>query len=152
MSKAHLRPCPACARHVRVSETGCPFCGGALADSFRADPRPQAPRARLARAALLALGTGSVALVACSSTAPTPAYGGSPVELPVDAGEDAGDKADAQPAQDAAAEAAPRVDGGEVVDGGDLDAPTTEPPYGSPPRDAEPDHGGFYALYGGPPI
>src|SRR5450755_792933 len=58
MTHAHLRPCPDCARHVRVSEAGCPFCGGTLTESFRASPRPQAPAVRLTRAALFALGTG----------------------------------------------------------------------------------------------
>ena len=31
MNKPHLVACPSCARHVRVSEVACPFCGAVLA-------------------------------------------------------------------------------------------------------------------------
>jgi hypothetical protein len=69
MTRPHLRACSSCARHVRVSEEACPFCGSALADSFRAAPAPQAPGARLTRAALFAFGAGTLALTpACSSS------------------------------------------------------------------------------------
>jgi hypothetical protein len=66
MSQSHLAACPCCARHVRVSEPTCPFCRSALGHAFRATPARQAPRKRLPRAALFALGTAG-AVPACSS-------------------------------------------------------------------------------------
>ena len=98
MNKSHLRACPACARHVRVAEQACPFCGGALSSSFRAAAPPQPPRVRLTRAALFAfgtgaLGTGTMALAPGCSSSTNPivsddsgpgafdaAYGGPPVD------------------------------------------------------------------------
>ena len=62
MTKAHLRPCPRCSRHVRVSEEACPFCGNSLDASFRSAPAPVPPSRRLSRAALFAYGTGALVL------------------------------------------------------------------------------------------
>jgi hypothetical protein len=80
MSQSHLAACASCGRHVRVSESTCPFCRSALTDAFRATPARQASRVRLARAALFALGTGVPLTAACSSKSsePTlqPMYGG----------------------------------------------------------------------------
>jgi hypothetical protein len=68
MIKPHLAPCPACARHVRVSETACPFCGSVLAESLRESAAPAPPGVRLTRAALFAFGTGAFAIApGCSS-------------------------------------------------------------------------------------
>jgi hypothetical protein len=82
MTRPHLRPCPGCARHVRVSEVACPFCGGALGAELRASPAPVAPAGRLSRAALFAVGTGaavlgSVGAVECTryTSAIAPPYG-----------------------------------------------------------------------------
>ncbi len=33
---SHLVPCPACNRHVDVTERACPFCASALPAAFRA--------------------------------------------------------------------------------------------------------------------
>jgi hypothetical protein len=64
-----LRPCPTCARHARVTEAACPFCGHALGAAFRATPSPREPARRLTRAALLAFGSGtSVLAPSCSSS------------------------------------------------------------------------------------
>src|SRR4051812_27908416 len=63
---SHLVPCPECSRHVRVSETTCPFCGRAL--DLSALPAPALPRTRLGRAATFAFGAsivGATALVSC---------------------------------------------------------------------------------------
>jgi hypothetical protein len=103
MSKPHLVACPACARHVRVSETACPFCGVVLAASLRASAPPEAPGVRLARAAMFALGAGTLAIApgpraasatGCSSTgieAPLPPYGIAPVpEAGTDGADDGG--------------------------------------------------------------
>ena len=62
VTKPHLRPCPGCSRHVRVSEGACPFCGVSLDPSFAAAPVPVAPSKRLSRAALFAFGTGTLVL------------------------------------------------------------------------------------------
>jgi hypothetical protein len=65
---SHLVPCPECNRHVRVTETACPFC--ALPLDLGASPEPQLPRTRLSRAATFAFGATLVsasALAACSS-------------------------------------------------------------------------------------
>lgn len=62
----HLVPCPGCARHVRQSETSCPFCSAAL--SLDHLPAPVLPRSRLSRAAMFAFGTGvagAASLVGC---------------------------------------------------------------------------------------
>jgi hypothetical protein len=83
---AHLRPCPGCSRHVRVSEGACPFCGVSLDPSFRATPAPVGPSRRLSRAALFAFGTGTlvlspVAAIDCGNNiAPQPLYGGAFLE------------------------------------------------------------------------
>jgi hypothetical protein len=68
-----LRPCPSCTRHIRASETSCPFCSSAIEKEA---PRPAVamPRKRLGRAGLLALGT--LAGVACEAEDMiTPVYG-----------------------------------------------------------------------------
>jgi hypothetical protein len=61
-----LRPCPGCARHVRVSESACPFCSAWLDAAFRTFSSSRAPVGRLSRAALFALGAGGL-VVACGS-------------------------------------------------------------------------------------
>jgi hypothetical protein len=48
--------CSSCARHVRRAEPRCPFCGSALAHTAVI-----APRSRLARTAIFALGAGVAA-------------------------------------------------------------------------------------------
>ena len=64
----HLVPCPECGRHVRVSESECPFC--ALPLDLAGTPEHRLPTARLSRAATFAFGATLVsasALAACSS-------------------------------------------------------------------------------------
>src|SRR5262245_20068287 len=58
---ATLRPCPECQRHVRYSETACPFCKTALA---KQTPRELPDVSRLSRAARVAL--GAALAVACA--------------------------------------------------------------------------------------
>src|SRR5262245_35529830 len=55
-----LEPCPACRRHVRVSEQRCPFCGADVR-ALAALPARQLPTQRLGRAALFAFGVGATA-------------------------------------------------------------------------------------------
>lgn len=59
---AHLLPCPSCARHVRASETACPFCEAVLADTSPVSMSASA--ARLGRAAIFVAGTALVATAA----------------------------------------------------------------------------------------
>jgi hypothetical protein len=135
MIQAHLRPCPGCARHVRVDEGGCPFCSEALTDEFRAGARPQGPGARLSRAALFAFGTGTLALANACSSSSTPPYG-VPVMF-----EDAGD---------GGGSVAPEAS---TPDATEPDGPVATPAYGAPgqpvePADASEDHVGVTPLYG----
>lgn len=82
-----LVSCEGCQRHVRATESACPFCGSTI------DAPPEAPRTRsvkrLGRAALFAFGT-SLALVGCDDDPnPVPAYGTPAVDAgpgPDDAG------------------------------------------------------------------
>jgi hypothetical protein len=52
MSK--LAPCPQCKRHVRISESACPFCAAALQGALAA--RPSVSTRGLSRASIFALG------------------------------------------------------------------------------------------------
>jgi hypothetical protein len=154
MTNAHLRPCPSCARHARVSEAACPFCGTPFADAFRASPRPKGPGARLTRAALVAfgtLGTGSLAVLpACSSSssaAPTgggetddsggtgmPLYGTAPIEAgTTDAGGNGGSDAEVGNPMPLYGAPAMGLDSGDEI------------------KDASEDHPTFVALYGAAP-
>jgi hypothetical protein len=66
----HLVPCPECSRHVRVSETECPFC--ALPLDLSGTPEPQLPKTRLGRAATFAFSAtlaSVTAVVACGGEA-----------------------------------------------------------------------------------
>jgi hypothetical protein len=62
---SELTPCPECQRHVRTTESRCPFCDSALSLSHIA--MPVLPRSRLGRAATFAFGAtlASAALVGC---------------------------------------------------------------------------------------
>jgi hypothetical protein len=70
---SQLIKCTSCARHVRLSETSCPFCAAALDVGERAAAAQaidaRLPRRRIGRAALLAIGLGVIAPAtnACSS-------------------------------------------------------------------------------------
>jgi hypothetical protein len=117
-----LVPCPECSRHVRQSESACPFCGQAL--SLAHLPPPAMPRRRLGRAATFAFGAsvvGATALVACSDDDPGGAvavYGAPPAAGTSNGGSSAG----------------------ETSNGGSSDV--DEPEGGT---------AGMTAIYGGPP-
>ncbi|MGO9837609.1 MAG: hypothetical protein ACLP1X_25755 [Polyangiaceae bacterium] len=112
MIKTPLGPCPVCARHVRVSEPSCPFCRAELPSSFQKRTMPLPPAVRLSRAALYALGVGTL-------SATTAACGG---------GQAAGAPGNASPDG-----SAPSPDGS--MDGGQDDAPFLmgAAPYGLAP-------------------
>lgn len=69
----HLRSCIHCERHIRISESVCPFCHGPVPDARRTPPPRGKPARRLSRAAALATmatvgAVGPIAeLTACSS-------------------------------------------------------------------------------------
>jgi hypothetical protein len=86
---AHFLACAACARHIRVDEAQCPFCGVTCPESFASSPAPGVLPLGLTRAGLARFGArtaaavgGGMALavaVACSPDAvPEPPYGGAP--------------------------------------------------------------------------
>ncbi|MEZ4339129.1 MAG: hypothetical protein R3B82_21120 [Sandaracinaceae bacterium] len=67
-------PCSECARHVRVEDEACPFCG-----SVATRPAPKIPRrsaTRVTRAALFFAGV--LGASACDSGTAEPVYGGPP--------------------------------------------------------------------------
>jgi hypothetical protein len=100
-----LRPCTACARHVRASESSCPFCGAKL-DAFPV--RNGAPLGeRPTRAALLFAGMATV--VGCEAHV-VPAYGAPPVRDAGAEGADSGGPADAGPGNDSDSSDAADVD------------------------------------------
>ena len=83
-----LVQCPACDRHVRASESACPFCG---AEHIPEAPSRRTVAGRVGRAAIFALGA-SMSLAACGETTmpPAPAYGTPPADAgpgDTDAGE-----------------------------------------------------------------
>jgi hypothetical protein len=149
MKKAHLIPCPSCARHVRASETACPFCRGALAaTAARPAPRAPAPTSRLSRAAMYAFGAGTITLAsACSTTNPDEGRdGGTDAQYMVDAAY--GGPPDAMPVP---------LYGGPPIDAGHDAPPLVDAAYGGPPIDAQSDAPSdgppmVDAAYGGPPI
>ncbi len=66
---AQLEPCPQCRRHVRTSETVCPFCAADIAAAMQGAPARAMPTGRLGRAALFAFGLSvatTSALEGCS--------------------------------------------------------------------------------------
>ena len=136
-----LEPCTLCARHVRRTESVCPFCGASLAWLREA---PRMLRERLGRSALFAFGAAATAAsVAGCSAGACAAYS------------DTGD-----PAADASAVDAASTDSG-AIDAAAGDAPTAPdagvdgggimPPYGAPPDDSGDQDGGPGNLYGAPP-
>ncbi len=147
-----LIPCLSCARHVRASESSCPFCGAVVPEGSASRAIPSAPR-RLGRAATFMFGA-SLAAAGCSSAAQpadgetardAPADEGSIVLLygvPVDAQTDSA-QADVQP--DAAVDTGPSDDGSNIALYGD------PLPIDVAPTDAADDEGGSVLLYGVPP-
>jgi hypothetical protein len=135
-----LVPCASCARHVRITESVCPFCQRPFSEPARASA-PLPTDSALTRAAIVFM--GATALSACGKSnvpgptpAPTdlaaPAYGPAPVDT------DAGPT----PVTPVEAGAPAPVDAGAptLVDAG---AGTPVPPPINPHRRAP--------AYGGPP-
>src|SRR5687767_12198994 len=60
--RVRLAPCPFCQRHVRVSESKCPFCVSALPELVPPPAPSVAQTARLSRSARVALGAAFAAM------------------------------------------------------------------------------------------
>ena len=138
----HLLPCTSCARHVRITEPLCPFCGEMTA-SFERETRVAEPPPGLDRAALysyrltalrVAAGAALLAAAACDAGRGSPqatAYG-APAPMPPTLSVDASSPPDAESSPDGA-NLSSEVYGGPPhhLDAG---APAV-PAYGAPPPD-----------------
>jgi hypothetical protein len=118
-----LAACPSCARHVRITDSACPFCHAELSASFREAVAPARPAARLSRAVLYALGVGTISVTSA-------ACGG---RVGAEGGEKDGGLGDATAVSDA---------GPLTVESGMEEAPSfaSQPPYGGafpPPPDED---------------
>jgi hypothetical protein len=80
-----LIPCPACARHVRLGETSCPFCRAAVPLREVTQGATQQPRVN--RATLFAFGA-SLAVASCASPTVAPPYGAPTGDMAPEAGAD----------------------------------------------------------------
>jgi hypothetical protein len=134
MLRAHLAPCPACTRLVRVDERTCPFCAAALDESFRATPMPRPSAGRLSRAAMAALGAGTVSVAFACAPEMKVLYGGPPIP---EAGE-------ASTPADAGAVTPATIDSG---DAHVVQQPVSAPAYGAAPVPVTPPA----PAYGAPP-
>jgi hypothetical protein len=136
MAKSLLLVCPSCERHVRAVDTACPFCKLELSAATRASLALRPPTVRLGRAALYALGMGTISL--------TGACGGTVIGAADSGSEEAG--ADGMMTLDAAEEPCNcgAAYGGSPVDA-EMDQITVAPPYGIAPFDAEPPDSGLDA-------
>jgi hypothetical protein len=137
-----LVPCPGCARHVRLAEPACPFCGDS---SVRIAPVRKAPLGR-SRAAIL--GATLATTAAASGCYEDHGRFRDAAVTTADAGEDAAFIAAYGTPVDASLAAPP-----DAHEDDDAGAPIAE--YGGPPvfDDAGVDagHGDPGADYGGPP-
>lgn len=131
---SQLAPCPHCHRHLRITETVCPFCGGQVADSLESKARRPISTFGLSRAGILALG----ATMAVASGALLEGCGDEP--------DDEDDSNNAVPIYGAPVQS----DAGVSDSGVPHDAGTVAPIYGAPlqPKDAGP--GTVVPVYGAP--
>ena len=133
-----LEPCPSCHRHVRTSETVCPFCSAAIASAMASAPARVAPKGRLGRAALMSFGltVGAAAAAAplesCSDDDDAKDVGHNAVPL-YGAPAPAKDAATKPALNDAATKPATDDAGGGVH--------STTPPYGGAPHPVTGDAG-----------
>ncbi len=120
-----LIACTGCRRHVRASESTCPFCGA------RVDGAPRSvPLGRRSRAAIFA---SAATLAACGGKKQEPPASGSSAPAPTPT--PTTQAADAAPTPDAAlADAAPPPDAA-PVDAGKPDAPVHHLKHVPPPHD-----------------
>lgn len=129
---ARLLACHACARHIRVDEPRCPFCGEARPDGLASTSKAMAPPLGLTRAGLIRFGAmaaagfvgGSVALagaMSCSNSSTNYAvpYGAAPdcgpttFPCPEASPDSESDATGDDGGSDAAPDASPPSDGGD---------------------------------------
>jgi uncharacterized membrane protein YgcG len=115
-----LAPCPSCSRHVKATETSCPFCKSTLA--ARAVTSVPIVKHRMTRAAAYAFGASLV--VAGCTTGTSPDFGDAGSEGGGGTGDGGGSR-----------------DGGGAADG-PRDEGNIQPPYGAPAYGAVPVDGG----------
>lgn len=70
-----LLACPECNRHIRTSESVCPFCSADVAAAMASAAPRVMPAERLSRAAMMAFAAASLGAAACGSEVVTPLYG-----------------------------------------------------------------------------
>ncbi len=148
-----LGPCASCGRHVRATESACPFCAATL-EPVAASPSATRSVGRIGRAAIFAFGAvASTSAAACGGDAgmpdaasvvdtggPAPLYGGAP-DAAIDAAEATNDSGNVGPAY------------GTPPDDAGVDAAMLAMYGGPPPNDAGTDAGEVIGpLYGGPPL
>jgi hypothetical protein len=137
-----LLPCPACARHVRIIESFCPFCGNTLPLSLRSAAPARMPARRLGRAAIAAFGAAALINGCGGDDATTDASTDSSVTVDSSVDSSTGDSStgDSSTADSAMPDAMPDT--------------SIAPAYGAPvdagPPDAM-DDGAVMNLYGAPP-
>jgi hypothetical protein len=143
---APLALCPECQRHLRRSETTCPFCSADLREAFAAIAPRAIPTDRLGRTALLAFAAANLGVAACggetSGPAPAPETGGS-VAMPVYG---------APPPTGGVGGRSNMTGGASANTGGyNTGGVIVAPPYGIPP--IPPGSGGDFGMaeYGAPP-
>jgi hypothetical protein len=148
-----LAPCPSCTRHVRVSETLCPFCATTLPTDIAARGARPRVATRLARAGIFAVGTAvAAATSAACSSAPGADAGGMPDMTVADTGPGGLDAAYGGPPDLGPVDMGPG--GIDAAYGGppDLGTPDTGPAtIDASQADAGEDLGGVHTLYGLPP-
>jgi hypothetical protein len=132
--RTELIPCSVCARHVRVADRSCPFCGAGLSAPAGDRGLRQAPPKGLSRAELYGYreaakafaGAALLAAAACDSP-PAAAYGGPPPMPPTEV---------VTPPDAASRDAAMAVQtiyGGPPPTGPVEAGPPPVPAYGAPP-------------------
>src|ERR1051326_8322330 len=78
---AWLVACPSCNRHLRTSESTCPFCNADVRAAIANTPPRPIPTGHLSRAAMMAFAAAHLGVAACGGDArtdigvPAPAYG-----------------------------------------------------------------------------
>lgn len=150
---SRLLPCPGCDRHVRIAESLCPFCGGALPLAYQSAGPAPLPTGRLGRAAKFAFGAAVAGVVAVSGCGDD----GTPADSGTVTDSGAGDSAtgDDSSVADSAVEDSGGIMpayGAPADAGPDPDAATDAGPGADAAADASglPD-GSSGALYGAPP-
>src|SRR5262249_12643085 len=139
-----LVPCPTCQRHVRTTESACPFCRAALPADLDARAVPAASQ-RLSRAAAFVFGA-SLAVTSCGGEV-TEDKSASGAEGATSGGMGGATTGGSTTGSTSSASTTGSTSTGPDDDGGNVAL------YGDPPpRDAGPsDDGGGQADYGAPP-